>query len=72
VALSDLPLFLFASLEPGRTTTTLEIPTVADGLAEGPEQVVLRVPAAGEQFPGDPGVPGLPGGATVTGTLTDS
>ncbi len=72
VPLAELPLFLFAQIEPGRTTATLEIPTVADPRVEGAEQVVLRIPAAGEQFPGDPGVPGLPGGATVTGTLTDA
>jgi hypothetical protein len=71
VPLSQTGLFLAAFLEPGVTTATVEIPTAADRRAEGAEKVAVRVPAADELFPGDPGVPGLPGGADLTGTVTD-
>ena len=71
VPLSQVGLFLDAFLEPGLTSTTVEIPTAADSRAEGAEQVRLRVPAPGEDFPDEPGVPGLPAGADLTGTVTD-
>ena len=55
----------FVSVEPGTTTATLVVPTVADGAAEGPEKVRWQVLVYNEQT-GE-----LDPLTTVEGTLTD-
>jgi len=66
VRLSDLPLFGILEVEPGETSGSFTIPTVADTRAEGAEQVrwVVRDDLAGSSTL-------LPAGTVLTGTVTD-
>jgi hypothetical protein len=49
------------NFEPGQTTATLTITPIADGLAEGPETVILTLPDSDPNF-----VPGASATATIT------
>ncbi|MGL5930375.1 MAG: hypothetical protein ACRCY8_15700 [Dermatophilaceae bacterium] len=78
VPLSELGLVLFGSVQPGETTGSVEVPLRSDDVQEGIEALSMRIPAKDEPIPGYeefgpyPGVPGLPQGADLTGTVTDA
>ncbi|WP_088285704.1 hypothetical protein [Kineosporia sp. A_224] len=72
VALSRFGVFLSATLQPGSTTATLEVPVRTDTTVEGTERLRLRISGDDEDFPGAQGVRGLPAGATLTATVTDA
>jgi hypothetical protein len=66
VAFSAVPVYIYVDIPPGSTTADLEVPTVADGVAEGTESLAWQVQP---RFEGD--LPGLPSGTTLTGTVSD-
>ena len=68
VKLSRLPLFGILEVEPGRTSGSVAVHTVADTRAEGAEQVRLEV----LEVPVDQGASALPSGTVLTGTVTDA
>ena len=66
VAFSAVPVQITVDIPPGSTSVDLEVPTVADGVAEGTESLVWQVQPG---FDGE--LPGLPSGTTLTGTVSD-
>jgi hypothetical protein len=67
VAFSAVPVYVNVDIPPGSTSADLQVPTVADGVAEGTESLVWQVQP---EFEGGD-LPGLPSGTTLTGTVSD-
>jgi hypothetical protein len=72
VPLSRSGIPLFSQEEPWARVHTLRLPIRKDKIKEGPENVRLRVPGEKELPEEFDLIPGLPGGATLVGTVRDA